>query len=326
MLPNTQTAMQGVAVYRFEITARARELMSFGEQPGAQLRGAIYNALSRQFCSETGFEHTPGHQDRCPVCWLLANEDDSNTRGRDLPRPLILEPPLGESVIPAGQTFCFGVKLVGKRAFSAFKFMIRALETAGKNGVGYGRGRFWLEAVRLVQPLTGQDIPLLSQGRLALPPDLPMTHEHITAHAAQLPADRVTLRFLTPLRIGENKQLSHEPNLGILLRRLMERCQAMATYYGNPSVSESTDWRALYHEISAVGEAARLTQNDTRWLDVHSGSRRRGMTSPIGGLVGAATWAGDLAPALPWLLWGQVLHVGKNTVKGNGWYVIESLK
>jgi len=28
-------------------------------------------------------------------------------------------------------------------------------------------------------------------------------------------------------------------------------------------------------------------------------------------------------PLLPWLVWGQFTHVGKNAVKGDGWYEIE---
>lgn len=320
-----QAGMEGVSVYQFEITACAQEQISFGPQPGTQLRGAIYNALSRQFCSETGFEHTPGHQSRCPVCWLLANEKADNERGRNLPRPLILQPPLGGTMISTGQTFQFGIGLVGERAFNAFKFVIRALETVCKEGVGFGRGRFLLEAVRLVQPFSGQDVLLLTHKRLTLPPDLPIQHAHILAHAARLPADRVTLRFLTPLRIGEQKHLAHQPALGILLRRLIERCQAMAEHYGDSDAYDATVWSSLYQAMAEIGDKAQLVLNDTHWLDVESGSRRRGTTSPIGGLIGTAVWEGDFGPALPWLLWGQVLHVGKSTVKGNGWYRLETL-
>lgn len=322
MQPPTPSGMTGVAVYQFEITARAQELIAFGAQPGAQLRGALYNALSRQFCSETGFEHTRGHHNRCPVCWLLANENAENDRGRDLPRPLILQPPIDTAVIPATQTFQFGIRLVGETAFSAFKFVIRALDVASKQGVGSGRGRFTLETVRIVQPFTGRAVSLLKNRRLTLPPNLSIQQADIDARVADLPTDRIKLRFLTPLRIGEHKRLMHEPALGILLRRLVDRCQAMAAHYGDPAAYDAADWRALYLRLAQIGDEARLVHDDTRWLDVQSGSRRRGTTSPIGGLVGTAAWEGDLASALPWLLWGQILHVGKSTVKGNGWYTI----
>ena len=46
----------------------------------------------------------------------------------------------------------------------------------------------------------------------------------------------------------------------------------------------------------------------------------------ISGLIGRVRWEGEVAPLLPWLLWGSVLHVGKNAVKGSGYYrVIRAL-
>jgi hypothetical protein len=32
--------------------------------------------------------------------------------------------------------------------------------------------------------------------------------------------------------------------------------------------------------------------------------------------------ADDWSPFWPWLVWGQFVHVGKDAVKGNGWYEI----
>lgn len=55
-----------------------------------------------------------------------------------------------------------------------------------------------------------------------------------------------------------------------------------------------------------------------------SGSRRRGNATEIGGTLGHVTWQGNLTPLLPWLYWGQSLHVGKDAVKGDGWYRIEA--
>ena len=38
----------------------------------------------------------------------------------------------------------------------------------------------------------------------------------------------------------------------------------------------------------------------------------------LGGLVGTAAYEGDFAEFLPWLLWGQLVHVGKNATFGLG--------
>ena len=54
-------------------------------------------------------------------------------------------------------------------------------------------------------------------------------------------------------------------------------------------------------------------------ISYSSRSRQR---TPIGGLVGQVTLAGDLAPLRELLVWGSLIHVGKNAVKGDGWYRI----
>jgi CRISPR-associated endoribonuclease Cas6 len=60
----------------------------------------------------------------------------------------------------------------------------------------------------------------------------------------------------------------------------------------------------------------------TRWQELKSYSTRQKRTTPIGGLVGSATFEGDLAPFLYLLVMGELLHVGKSVVKGDGWYKI----
>ena len=43
----------------------------------------------------------------------------------------------------------------------------------------------------------------------------------------------------------------------------------------------------------------------------------------LGGLVGEAVYEGDLSPFLPILAAGELVHVGKSTVFGNGLYRIQ---
>jgi len=64
--------MQGVTVQHLRFKVRAIETIFFENEPGAALRGALYEALSTNFCSEA-FSELPApahHQDYCPVCWL----------------------------------------------------------------------------------------------------------------------------------------------------------------------------------------------------------------------------------------------------------------
>ena len=57
-----------------------------------------------------------------------------------------------------------------------------------------------------------------------------------------------------------------------------------------------------------------------RWQDWSRYSSRQQQEMTLGGVVGAWTLEGDLAPLLPWLWLGQWLHVGKNATMGMGGY------
>ena len=67
-----------------------------------------------------------------------------------------------------------------------------------------------------------------------------------------------------------------------------------------------------------------MADERTRWVDVVSYSSRTRQRTPIGGLVGAVTLEGDLADLRELLVWGSLIHVGKNAVKGDGWYTISA--
>ena len=74
-----------------------------------------------------------------------------------------------------------------------------------------------------------------------------------------------------------------------------------------------------------VAEATRLRllRDDTRWVDLSSYSARQARSTPIGGFIGRCSWEGEVSPQLRELLvWGELLHVGKNAVKGAGHYRI----
>ena len=56
------------------------------------------------------------------------------------------------------------------------------------------------------------------------------------------------------------------------------------------------------------------------WVEAWSASRRDRMMRPTSGFVGSIEYSGLFADLLPYLILGQALQVGKNTIKGCGWY------
>ena len=145
-------------------------------------------------------------------------------------------------------------------------------------------------------------------------PDLPITHAAVLERASRLPREAITLELLTPLRLVGEGKLVHTLTFEPLLRRLLRRLDQLAL----ATTGQGLD--LPFGELVDAARDVRVVQDKTRWLDASSHSSRTGRTTPIGGLVGTITFAGDLAPFLPWLVWGEIAHVGKDATKGNGWY------
>jgi hypothetical protein len=320
--------MQGVTVQHLRFRVRATESIYFENEPGAALRGALYEALARNFCSEAfGLaSDTPEHRETCPVCWLLAAENPHAGRGQNIPRPLTLQPPLTQTHYNAGQVMSFGISLVGK-AQDMLPYIARAVQKMGSIGVGRGRGRFSLQGIDEVHPLLDTERALM-EGRVVKRPTLQITPGVVQDVADRLPTHAVTLEFLTPMRLTANDALVRQIEPGVLIQRLVERCQNLAEHYAELPPSSDTvrptrpDWVAAQTALVAAADGLRVGYDETQWAEAFSGSRRTGRMSPISGIVGRMRWEGEVAPLLPWLLWGATLHVGKNAVKGSGYYRI----
>ncbi len=298
----------------------------------------------------------------CPVAQLVSTLNPEHARGQDRPRPFTVQPPIAEGgwhVADAspitmghyweredgsgvfryepGETLVFGLTLYA-HAMQWFPYVVLALQEFESDGLGrkveqydgrWRRGRLSVREVWAENPLTGERQPVLRQGeRMVKVPDVPVTHEQILAQhergwtRAEPATDRVqlTIRFLTPTRLIERGHLLKPETFAFrpFLQRLLERLEALSEAFCDTPLQ--VDFPALL----AAAEGVRVVDNRLGWEDVRSYSTRRRAESPIGGLVGRVTLAAeDWTPFLPWLLWGQFTHVGKDAVKGNGWYEVK---
>jgi hypothetical protein len=157
-------------------------------------------------------------------------------------------------------------------------------------------------------------------------PDIPVTHEQVMQMANERMGEwrmargnpRLEIRFLTPTRIIDRGRIVHQPYFRPLFQRLMERLSALSREFSDTPLDEGLKYRLI-----GLAEGVELVEDETRWVELESYSTRRRAKSPIGGFVGTAVYqASDWAPFLPWLIWGTVTHVGKDAVKGNGWYEV----
>jgi hypothetical protein len=310
-------------VHHLRFTLRATTPVHLGPQAGAQIRGALWAGLQQFACTAPAVQSDPDHSQHCPMCRLMALETAEAGRGVNPPRPFAVRPPLtakieSDQLFYPDDSFVVGINLFGD-VVNLFPYICQAFYRMGDLGIGYGRGRFILEHIEAVDPFSEHTVDLLQKRRIVTAPGLPVTEEKIQNIASVLPTDRLFLRFLTPAYVVHQGQRQTTPALEAIIARLLERCQGLELHYtGHPT--EQSVWRENYLTLTELARAVRVVEDRTRWVEVQSGSRRTGGRNSISGFVGDVVFEGDLAPFREWLLWGQSLHIGKNAVKGNGWY------
>lgn len=314
--------MHDFTARHFSFLCEAQTPIRLGAQPGTAIRGALYHAMIQMFSPNDPIPNIPLD----PVRALLAAEDETHARGRDIPRAFSVEPPPTYAQLEAKQRFSFGVSLFGK-SDALMPYVFRAVPEMGKAGIGAGRGKFRLVRISEINPLNHTS-RVVMQHRRVNEPFLIITHQRIQEEARIRRSDEVTLNFITPMRLIEDGRLVHKPKLSTLLKRLIDRAQALDEHYSPlPEMRVPRErWKIEWDQMSEIGERIDQSEplmDDTEWINIESFSRARGRSTPIGGFVGKARWKIDSPEVLIWLLWGQSLHVGKNVAKGDGYFKVE---
>ncbi len=116
------------------------------------------------------------------------------------------------------------------------------------------------------------------------------------------------VRFLTPTELKG----THEPAFGPLLARIRDRLSTLRAAYG-PGPLE-LDFRAFGERAGRVS----MTRCELQWIEQERRSKHTGQTHPLGGFVGLAEYAGDLAEFIPYLEAARWTGVGRQTVWGKG--------
>lgn len=312
----------GFTAHRLEFQCHAATPMVLPPYKGSTFRGAFFSAALQQFCLNRMAPscHTCPASAVCPIARLAATVDPQSDHGQEVPRPFALEPPLdGERWYAAGAQFRFALMLLGD-SLPLYPYVVLAVRQMGEAGMGnrgLAPGRFTIEAAHVTNPLTGASQPLWSQADgVVRAPQVAITTQDVEAAASRLPHDRLRLRLLTPMRLVADGALVHSLTFELLMRALFRRLTFLAQHFGG-----TLDVR--FDPLLEAARRIRVAADRTRWLDLGSFSRRQMRSTPIGGIVGDVTFEGDLSPFLTYLVWGQIVHVGKDVTKGNGYFLIE---
>jgi len=310
-----------LAAYRF--TLAPTEPMPLPLHKGAVLRGGFGITFKRLVCAERDpLACTPCRLgNACPYGYVFETSPPDDTevlRGlSDVPTPFVFDPPDdGRTRYEPGDALRFGLVLAG-RGIQYLPYFLVVFEELGRAGLGPQRARFEVRRVEAVDPLGGgvtaiygDGGPLRADGaHLVQPAD-------IERHAAALPADRADLAFLTPTRLKHQDRYAVQPDFHVLVRALLRRVSALAYFHGGRR------WEADFGGLIAAATEVRTAASDVRWEEATRFSSRQRQDQSLGGLVGTVAYAGDLGPFRPLLVVGQLVHVGKGAVFGNGRYVV----
>jgi hypothetical protein len=297
------------------------------EHKGSAIRGALFHALRGRPGTDRGFclrkeltSCVPCELHAvCPISALVATVRPNGARGVDPPRPFTIEPPLApQTRFERDERFTFGVTLFGSAA-ELLPYVVTAAKELHTMGIGQGgtreggRGSLRLRRIWALHPVTGEAEELMAPGAVTVrTPTLQMSDRDVPRAVSSLGLNgRAALELLTPTRLTEGGRLVQQVTFGPLLHRLIERRLALAGVE-----ADARPYWPLLEQAAAI----EVAEDETRWVELDSYSTRRNAHAPLSGLVGRVTFAGDLGPFLPWLVWGAVMHVGKEATKGNGWY------
>lgn len=316
-----------LTTHHLRFTATVTAPLELDQQSGAAIRGALTSALWERFCTNKAAPTCAACPlvRVCPVATLVAPlREDDQPGGDQRPRPYVIRPPLiGAHAYAPGESLSFELGLIGSAA-QLFPYVVMAAQGLAQSGLGkrvavnnHRRGTIAVTAIDAIHPLSGAAQTLYRADQpIVQMPGLPVTAEEVATWAGRLPTDHMTLQLNTPLRLTDDGQLVRRLTLRPLIQRLMRRLDDLSRSYGAGPLA--IDFRALLDQANTI----HVIDDRTRWVDLASYSSRQRKLTPIGGLVGAITFAGDLAALRELLVWGSLIHVGKNAVKGDGWYTI----
>jgi hypothetical protein len=338
--------MDNFTAHRLHFVTQVQTTVELNEHQGSAIRGSLFHALRNRFCGnrEAGECAACPLAATCPVATLVSTLRPGGERGRDVPRPYTVQPPLpgegghlfelpnGRDVFryDPGERFVFGLTLYAQ-ALQLFPYVVLAAKTFEQGGIGrrnqqangrWRRGTLTLREIWAENPLTGERQPVLEAGDQTVQvPDIPITHDLVMERPVPGPETPLAIRFLTPTRIIKRGRLVKVADFDFqpFFQRLMERLESLSRDF-TVTPLEFDDPIGL---IGAAGRV-RVVENTLTWEELRSYSTRRRTSSPTSGLMGRVVLtAEDWSPFWPWLVWGQFVHVGKDAVKGNGWYTIE---
>ncbi len=129
--------------------------------------------------------------------------------------------------------------------------------------------------------------------------------------------------FLTPTYLKSEGQPVRQPEFHHLFKRVRDRLNALCTFYGPGPID------ADFKRLGQAAEKVRTLKCDVYWQERSRRSSKTGQRHELSGFVGECTYEFPVSSfefpisnleLLKWLICGEMIHAGRHTAWGNGWY------
>ena len=341
---------------RFEFQISPKEPLILPSYKGSTLRGGFGNAFKKVVCALKKSDCAECIlKEKCVYSYIFETPPPSDTKimrkYTSAPHPFIIEPPPEKKrgYTPKDE-IKFGLTLIG-RAVDYLPYFIYTFDELGKMGIGKGRGKYELMAVRTnptlkkggrgdfqkndseiiyssntktLKSFTLSYLPIAFTKDTPSVPVIPACQEsflktdsgqaRMTAGNPQL----LMLNFLTPTRIIYNSHLTLDLEFHMLIRQLLRRISLLSYFHCSIDTS-AWDFKGIIEKSKELI----VKQRNLRWYDWERYSARQDTRMKMGGFVGEITFEGNIEPFMPIIKAGEVLHVGKGTSFGLGKYEIQ---
>jgi hypothetical protein len=319
-----------IGLFRFRITP-LQTLLVPSVNKGNMLRGGFGHAFRRLCCvPQCSDSRSCPLKTSCPYKAVFEPSPGpgavSLSKNQDIPRPFVFRAPKTEKTrFDEGDPFEFELVLIG-RALEFLPYFVLSFRELAAEGLGLNRAKCNLERVEQIS-LSQNAVPYGSQ-----PGVVYTAKEHIFRAIQALRVDEwiatrcqnspelndaaiktLVIRFVTPTFLRADGEIIHRPEFHHVFKRIRDRINALSTFHGDGPLN------ANFHALGRRAEGVRTISCGVKWLERFRTSSKTRQRHELSGFVGEATYEGQLAELLPWLLVGELVHVGKHTAWGNGW-------
>ncbi len=307
-----------IETLKLQITLKAeKDRIKLPVYLGSTIRGALASALKKTVCAlklKTCEECIL--KERCAYSYLFETplpSDAKTLRSYDsIPRPIVIEPK--EYTVKEEEQdrdVVFNLILIGK-AIEYQPYLIAAADLTAKMGLGKDRYPFSLKEVLCISkgetkslwPTKKAITPAKGDFMVSIPKDRDKT--------------KLTVRFETPTRILTEGKVSSPIEFKTLIKALLSRVTAAANFHCGLELN--IDAKAILQ----YAETIEIIDHKLKPTDLKRWSNRQNQKIEMWGLTGEISYQGEaIAPLMPLLRMGEIIHVGKGTVFGMGRFGVE---